>query len=380
MKKTSAKQMFYYRTAIASFIVVFAFMYHASFLKYASANGQSTENSVVLNTTDPNSASHPSSQDLETSGDDGSAEKAIDDDDDEEKNEADKEEKKEKEKEKEKKEKEKEKERKEKASKAEKELAKRNKKLEKALNQYTKGLTKALEKVKGTPAESVIIALQKATMQEIDNLLSLLQNDEKNGQTVIESLDDETLNQLLTQKVYIESIDHSLKEQVKLMQRLVDIYEKHGKKQAALAAQQKIISENPNDIEAYRKLSDLLKQNVNQKNIEVYVDGEPLSFDVAPRIENGRTLAPIRAISEALGLDVQYDASTQTITIQNGDRTVTLKVNQDTAQVNGQNIKLDVPAKIEKGRTLVPLRFLSQSLGADIEWFPDGQLIAIMQK
>lgn len=114
-------------------------------------------------------------------------------------------------------------------------------------------------------------------------------------------------------------------------------------------------------------------------DIAILVDGERLSCDVPPVIEQGRTLVPLRAIFEALGAEVAWDGKTRTITGRKGDVTVKLVVRQKTAYVNGRAITLDVPPKIVNGRTMVPLRFVGESLGARVEW--DGvKRVVIVRK
>lgn len=98
----------------------------------------------------------------------------------------------------------------------------------------------------------------------------------------------------------------------------------------------------------------------------VTVDGQTLAFDVPPAVEQGRTLVPLRAIFEALGADVAWDSATQTVTGTRGATTVRLTIGSTTAYVSGQAVTLDVPGKIVDGRTLVPLRFVGEGLGADV--------------
>lgn len=103
-------------------------------------------------------------------------------------------------------------------------------------------------------------------------------------------------------------------------------------------------------------------------DIKVTVDGHELDFDVPPQIIEGRTLVPLREIFEALGSAVQWDAKTKTATGQRGSTVVKLPVGSKEALRNGQKIELDVPATIINGRTLVPARFIAESLGAEVAW------------
>jgi len=106
----------------------------------------------------------------------------------------------------------------------------------------------------------------------------------------------------------------------------------------------------------------------NSNAIIVYVDGDKIDFDVLPIIIEGRTMVPLRAIFEALDAQVEWDGITRAVTGFKQDTNVRLLVDSKTAIVNGKEIQLDVPATIVSGRTLVPARFISESLGAQVSW------------
>jgi N-acetylmuramoyl-L-alanine amidase len=107
----------------------------------------------------------------------------------------------------------------------------------------------------------------------------------------------------------------------------------------------------------------------DQNSIKVFVDGEKLAFDVEPFIESDRTLVPIRRIFEALGAEVTWDEQTQTVIVMKGNDNISFKINDNNAVINGENKTMEVAAKIvEGGRTVVPLRFLSEALGYAVEW------------
>lgn len=103
-------------------------------------------------------------------------------------------------------------------------------------------------------------------------------------------------------------------------------------------------------------------------SVRVLFDGNYLDFDVAPIIENDRTLAPFRKISEALGAEIQWSQETQTVTAYKNDKTVILKIGDNIAYVNETPIKLDTPPIIKNDRTLVPVRFFSEAFGALVSW------------
>jgi hypothetical protein len=100
----------------------------------------------------------------------------------------------------------------------------------------------------------------------------------------------------------------------------------------------------------------------------VYLNGNQLFFDVPPIIEDGRTLAPLRAIGEALGAKVAWEGQTQAITLDMAATKIELKIGDPVAYVNGEAVILDVPSKIMAGRTLVPLRFIGEHFGAVVQW------------
>lgn len=111
--------------------------------------------------------------------------------------------------------------------------------------------------------------------------------------------------------------------------------------------------------------------------IKIMINGRILPTDVAPVMENGRLLIPVRAVGEALGANVDWNADLQQIILIGKGNTVQLKIGNKFASINGVSAELDVPAKILQGRTLVPLRFVSQALGANVNWDGNKQLVEI---
>lgn len=111
-----------------------------------------------------------------------------------------------------------------------------------------------------------------------------------------------------------------------------------------------------------------LQTSLAAANIRVLFNGANLDFDVPPMIENGRTIVPFRKIGEAIGAKVDYEDATKTIKAYKDGRTVALQVGNTKAYVDQREIKLDMPPVIEKGRTLVPLRFFSEAFGASVAW------------
>ena len=115
--------------------------------------------------------------------------------------------------------------------------------------------------------------------------------------------------------------------------------------------------------------------------ISVFINGLKVDFskydNVRPVIENGRTLVPIRAVSETLKAEVEWYDDTQEITVTKGDIFVKMAIGNSKAYVNGGEQQLDTPPTIRNGRTLVPLRFVAESLKLNVEWIDESRTIII---
>lgn len=106
-------------------------------------------------------------------------------------------------------------------------------------------------------------------------------------------------------------------------------------------------------------------------DILVFIDGELLVPDDPPVIEDGRTLAPMRAFFEALGAEVKWESETETAIGIRNETVVEIPIGSTEPTVNGEIEKIQVPAKIINGRTYIPLRFVGEALGDEVEW--DGE-------
>ena len=91
-------------------------------------------------------------------------------------------------------------------------------------------------------------------------------------------------------------------------------------------------------------------------------------LDVPPFISGGRTLVPLRFIGEQLGAKIGWEGQEQKVTYTRGTDEVILWVGRSNAMVNGKQTPLDVPPQIRNGRTMVPLRFISNAFGAKTDW------------
>ncbi|HLW49238.1 MAG TPA: copper amine oxidase N-terminal domain-containing protein [bacterium] len=102
--------------------------------------------------------------------------------------------------------------------------------------------------------------------------------------------------------------------------------------------------------------------------VKVFIDGSPVALSQPPVMARGRVLVPLRGVFERLGATVTWDALAQTLLAQRGATTVSLHVGATQAFVNGQAQYLDAPPMLIGGSTMVPLRFVSQALGAAVTW------------
>jgi len=102
--------------------------------------------------------------------------------------------------------------------------------------------------------------------------------------------------------------------------------------------------------------------------VRVFIDGQLVSFDVPPAIAAGRVLVPLRGVFNRLGAVVTWDPITQTVLAARGDTNISLRIGDTEAHINGQPTPMDVPALLVDGRTMVPLRFISQALGSQVSW------------
>jgi len=111
------------------------------------------------------------------------------------------------------------------------------------------------------------------------------------------------------------------------------------------------------------------------------VGGMPVILEAAPIILNSRTLLPIRAVVEAVGGTIAWEALAQKVTIVRDDKTLELWIGRSVAELNGQSISIDSDSKvvpiIMNGRTLLPLRFVAETLALDVQWNATTQGITI---
>lgn len=114
--------------------------------------------------------------------------------------------------------------------------------------------------------------------------------------------------------------------------------------------------------------------------IRVFLDGKELAFDVKPQSINSRVMVPLGVIFEEFGLNVQWNQAQKTITASNSDINMVFKLGSKTVIINSVEQTMDAPAMAINGKTMIPLRFLSQSMGYNIVWNSSSNMILLSKK
>lgn len=110
------------------------------------------------------------------------------------------------------------------------------------------------------------------------------------------------------------------------------------------------------------------------------IDDERVKTDVSPQLIEGRVLVPLRVITESLGAKVDWENSTKTAKIKALDKVLKLQINQKLSYVNDKPIELDVPPQMVASRTMVPLRFIGEQMDAEVSWFNAEKTVVIKRK
>ena len=109
-----------------------------------------------------------------------------------------------------------------------------------------------------------------------------------------------------------------------------------------------------------------------------HVGGTAYTLDAAPFIVDRRTMVPFRFIGEALGAEVDWDPATRTVSYVLGDTRIEIPIGSTTIRINGEAQRVDVPASLVNGRTFVPVRMVSEQLGAKVNWNPVTRQVTIL--
>ena len=124
--------------------------------------------------------------------------------------------------------------------------------------------------------------------------------------------------------------------------------------------------------------SDKIVLTIGEKEATVF--GEKITNDVAPVVKNDRTMLPIRFIAEALGAKVGWNATEQIVTVTKDSTIIVITIGSDKALVNNKQVILDSVAYIENDRTYLPIRFVTENIGADVKWNGADKTVTITKK
>ncbi|MCL4419643.1 copper amine oxidase N-terminal domain-containing protein [Patescibacteria group bacterium] len=139
--------------------------------------------------------------------------------------------------------------------------------------------------------------------------------------------------------------------------------------------------DSPNN--PYNKLRPLLPPKGKRK-VVLYLDNKILAnytsnnvelsyLPVKPNSKNGVTLIPLKGVVESLGSSVQWNSATKSIQVKNSKGLVELKVGSNIAKINGKEVKITRSPEIINGTTMIPLRFVSENLGYQVDWLGSGK-------
>ncbi len=117
----------------------------------------------------------------------------------------------------------------------------------------------------------------------------------------------------------------------------------------------------------------------SQTPVQIIVNGKKISEDAEPQIVNNRIMVPLKFIAETLGASVKWDNQIKQVNITGDSIDVSLSLSGDACK-NGERISLDRPATIENGRILVPIRFVTISLGLNIAWDNNKKIVYLYSK
>jgi hypothetical protein len=98
---------------------------------------------------------------------------------------------------------------------------------------------------------------------------------------------------------------------------------------------------------------------------------------LAARVKNGTLLIPLRSMFEQMGATVSYDAGTKTATVSKPGSEVKVTVGKPEVLINGESRPLDVPPMIYQGNVLVPVRVISEGMGAYVQWVPEQRVVVV---
>jgi len=146
---------------------------------------------------------------------------------------------------------------------------------------------------------------------------------------------------------------------------------------AAPAAQ---AAENAEPTSGEAVYADLDEEAERKKSLaNVTLDGARVDTEGLARVVNGRTMIPVRCLAEQLGATVWYDSTLKAACISRAGVDIIMPIGSKTCTVNGEPFQMDVAPYIENGRTMIPARYVSELFGQSIVWVPEGRIAAVTE-
>ena len=129
-----------------------------------------------------------------------------------------------------------------------------------------------------------------------------------------------------------------------------------------------------------KRKKDVIALKINASS--AYAFGKMVAIDqanskVVPYLKNDRTLVPLRFVSETLGAKVQWEDGWDYCYVIKGDKKIKITFNSADIEVNGEIVTYDAPVEVVEDRTMVPIRFISEQLGYDVKWNQANKLVII---
>jgi len=137
-----------------------------------------------------------------------------------------------------------------------------------------------------------------------------------------------------------------------------------------------MVAENSSAVK--QKMDDFVNTEINS-GAKVYLGNNKINFDVQPQTVKDRLLVPFSAIAIALGTEYQYIPQNQQVSFQKGDKNIVLTIDSDVMMVNGQPVQIPVAPQVIGDRTMVPVRFIAENLGVQVDYQPDWQIVSLTQ-
>ncbi|WP_223068675.1 copper amine oxidase N-terminal domain-containing protein [Paenibacillus caui] len=236
--------------------------------------------------------------------------------------------------------------------------------------------TKTAKAAKETETETVTTATYKR--HGYNGLLVALENvkDKPAGAVLADLLLTKYDAQLTPEiKAELEQIQSSKEA----LQSAADLLAEAGSVTDAVYVQQEVILADVTDLKSYKKLNELSKKAGFKTGSALFVNGEEYE-NADPVFRQGSTLVAFRSVAEALDAQVTYNAADQSITVTRDGVTVKLYLNSKKAFVNNKAVLLQTAASAENGTTLVPVRFISEALGATVKFEADSKSVVVYEE